>query len=105
VWDGCTARGGYCGDPTGGRILKCKRKPKDNLAGAKRRALWTLKANAALTILSIDKGNVFLILNTTDYNQKIDALLEDQAYRKLRKDPTDSIKHNTVLLLKKVPAG
>jgi hypothetical protein len=32
-----------------------------------------------------------VILNTADYKQKIASLQEDAAYRKLKKDPTDSI--------------
>ncbi|PNF33152.1 hypothetical protein B7P43_G13662 [Cryptotermes secundus] len=39
------------------RILKNARKPKDNLTGAERRALRSLKANEALTVLPADKGN------------------------------------------------
>jgi hypothetical protein len=34
------------------RILKGSHKPKDNLTGAERRALWALKANEVLTIPS-----------------------------------------------------
>jgi hypothetical protein len=60
---------------------------QDNLTGAERRAIRALKANEVLTILPADKSNATVILNTTDYVQKIHALLEDQAYRKLRKDP------------------
>jgi hypothetical protein len=37
------------------------------------------------------------------YNQKIVAVLEDKAYRNLKKDPTDSVERKTVLLLKKSP--
>jgi hypothetical protein len=33
------------------------RKPKDNLTGAERRALWALKANEALAVLPAEKGN------------------------------------------------
>jgi hypothetical protein len=57
------------------RILKGSRKPKDNLTGAERRAFRALKANAALTVLPADKGNVAVVLGTSDYNQKIAALL------------------------------
>jgi hypothetical protein len=42
-----------------------------------------------------------VILNTSDYKQKIAFLLEDSAYRKLEKDPTDSIERKTTSLLKK----
>jgi hypothetical protein len=42
-----------------------------------------------------------VVLDTTDYNLKIAALLEDHAYKKLKKDPTESVERKTVLLLKK----
>jgi hypothetical protein len=81
-------------------ILKGSCKPKDNLTGAERRALQALKTNEALTVLPTDKGNVAMILDTSDYNWKIIALLEDKAYNKLKKDPTDSVECTSVLLLK-----
>jgi hypothetical protein len=62
-------------------------------------ALRTLTTH--LTILPADKGNATVILNTTDYKQKIASLLDDSAYKKLRKDPTDSIERTTIQLLKK----
>jgi hypothetical protein len=42
-----------------------------------------------------------VVLDTADYNQKITALLEDKAYRKLKKDPTEAVERKTILLLKK----
>jgi hypothetical protein len=41
-----------------------------------------------------------VVLGTSDYNKKVVTLLQDKAYAKLRKDPTESIEHKTVLLLK-----
>jgi len=54
-----------------------------------------------ITILPADKGNTTVVLNTSDYKQKISSLLEDSAYRTLIKDPTDSIERKPILLLKK----
>ncbi|PNF32618.1 hypothetical protein B7P43_G17953 [Cryptotermes secundus] len=85
------------------RILKGSNKPKDNLTGAERRALRALKSNETPTVLPADKGNAAVVLATSDYNQKIAALLEGKTYKKLKKDPTDSIERKTVLLLKKSP--
>ena len=58
---------------------------KDNLNGAKRRALRALRKNTDLTILLADKGNATVVLNTVDYSHKIGALLQSPAYRKLAK--------------------
>jgi hypothetical protein len=53
------------------------------------------------SVLPADKGNATVVLDTSDYNLKIAALLEDKAYRKLKKDLTESVERKTVLLLKK----
>jgi hypothetical protein len=73
------------------RNLKGSNKPTDNLTGTERRALRALKSNKTLTVLPADKGNAAVVLCTSDYNQKITALLEDKTYKKVKKDPTDSV--------------
>jgi len=83
------------------RIIKSSSRPRDNLRKTERAALKTLKDNTLLTILPADKGNAMVVLNTSDYKQKISSLLEDSAYRKLAKDPTNAIEQKTTLLLKK----
>jgi hypothetical protein len=57
------------------RILKVSNKPRDNLSGAERRALRSLRTNSALTVIHADKGNATVVLDTMDYNEKISALL------------------------------
>jgi hypothetical protein len=79
------------------RILKGSHQPKGNLTGAERRALRSLTANDLLTALPADKGNAAVVLGTSDYNQKTTTLLQDKAYVKLKKDPTESIECKTIL--------
>ena len=69
------------------RILKNTKRPRDNLSKAERTALKNLKDNTNLTILPADKGNATVILNTTDYKQKISTMLQEPAYKKLKKRP------------------
>jgi len=83
------------------RILKNSSRPRDNLKRTERAALKTINDNVNLTILPADKGNATVVLNTSDYKLKISSLLQDPAYRKLTKDPTDSIERKTTALLKK----
>ena len=54
------------------RIIKTSTRPKNNLTKNERTALTALKDNTHLTILPADKGNATVILNTTDYKQKIE---------------------------------
>jgi hypothetical protein len=53
-----------------------------------------------LRLKAADKGNATVVLNTSDYKQKISSLLNDPAYRKLAKDPTDAKERKTTLLKK-----
>jgi hypothetical protein len=66
-----------------------------------RKALWARKANEELTVLTADNGNVTMVLTTASYPCKIAALLENQAYRTLKKDSPESVECMTILLLKK----
>jgi hypothetical protein len=77
------------------RILRESSKLKDNLTGTERREL------SDLTILLADKVSATVVLNTVDYNHKIGALLQDQMYRRLAKDPTEAVKHTPSLLFKR----
>jgi hypothetical protein len=81
--------------------LKVSNKPRDNLSGAERRDLWSLRTNADLTVIHADKGNGKVVLDTMDYNEKISALLRAPTYRRLAKDPTDAVERKTSLLLRK----
>ena len=84
------------------RIIKSSSRPRNKITKAERETLRTLKNNTDLTILPADKGNARVILNTADYKQKITSLLEDPAYRRLTRNPTDSTERKTALLLKKI---
>jgi hypothetical protein len=83
------------------RILKASNKPKDNLSRAERRDLRALLTNADLTVLPADKGNASVVLNTSDYNHKMAALLGATTHRRLSKDPTEAVERKTTLLLKR----
>jgi hypothetical protein len=67
------------------RILRDSSKLKDNLRGTERRELTDL------TILLADKVIAAVVLNTVDYNHNIGALLQDQTYRRVAKDPTKAV--------------
>jgi hypothetical protein len=83
------------------RPSESSKAPKDNLTGAERRALRSSKANGALTVIRADEGNSAVVLDTSDNNRKFRFLLEDNAYKKLKKDPTDSVERKIVLFLKR----
>jgi len=53
------------------RIIKTPTRTKNNLTKNERMALTALKDNIHLTILPADKGNATVILNSTDYKQRL----------------------------------
>jgi hypothetical protein len=71
-----------------------------NLTVAEKMVLSVLRKNSDLTILLADNGNVTVVLNTVDYDDKIGALLQDPAYRKSVKTP-QTFERKTSLLFKK----
>jgi hypothetical protein len=83
------------------RILKGSRQPKNSVIGDEWSALRSLKATGLLTVFSADIGNDAVVLGTSDYNQNIAILLQNKAYAKLKKDPTECIESKSDLLLKK----
>jgi len=62
-------------------LLKNSSRPRDNLKRTERAALKTLKDNLNLTILPAGKGNATVVLNTSDYKQKISSHLIENSPR------------------------
>jgi hypothetical protein len=58
-----------------------------------------LRTNADLTIHPADKGNVTVVLNTNDYNQKVAALLGARTYRRFPKNQTEFLEQKTTRLV------
>ena len=70
-------------------LEKAKRKPmQDNMSLEERRALSSLAKRQDICILPSDKGNKVVVMSRDDYHEKTQALLEDDAYRKLQSNPT-----------------
>ena len=45
-----------------------------------------------IVILSADKGRVTVVMDKTDYHDKMDALVNDkQTYEELKRDPTPTL--------------
>jgi len=55
-----------------------------NLSGAMRRAVKSMKHDESITILPADKGNATVIMDRTEYDDKLRSLLRDgNTYRKI----------------------
>ena len=62
-----------------------------------RKALCALWMHANLTILTADKGNDSDIHNTSEFNRKFGAFLEEPAWRSLAKDTIETVENGTTL--------
>ncbi|XP_071439029.1 uncharacterized protein [Hetaerina americana] len=81
--------------------LKRSSLPKPNITKDEKKALVALRRNPDIVILPADKGNATVLLKTEDYHQKVQQLLADATYRRIPRDPTDSIVRKTTSLMKK----
>ena len=75
--------------------------PDSNLTKDERQALKRLKINENTVILPADKGRVTVVMDKTDYYDKMDALVNDkQTFQVLKRDPTPALqrKLNSKLL-------
>ena len=83
------------------RILKKQRKPTYNITLEERKALQSLARNRDLKILPADKGRVTVLMNSSEYDNKIQTLLSDtNTYEIIKQDPTKKFKTNIAKLLK-----
>ena len=82
--------------------------PDNNLTKDEQQALKRLKNDDNIVILLADKGRVTVVMDKTDYFDKMDALVSDkQTYEELKRDPTPALLrklNSKILKLKKTDA-
>ena len=73
-----------------------------------RQALKRLKTDKDIVILPADKGRVTVVMDRTDYHDKMNELVNDkQTYEELKRDPTPALQrklNSKLLKLKKTDA-
>ena len=72
-----------------------------NLSLEEIEALKKLKENKNIIISKADKGNVTVIQNKNDYEQKMSNLVKSDAYEQLQTDPTKAIEKEVCTVIKK----
>ena len=66
--------------------------PDNNLTNDERQALKRLKTDKDILILPADKGRVTVVMDRTDYHDKMNGLVNDkQTYEELKRDPTPAL--------------
>ena len=85
--------------------LQSASSPNSNLTRDEQKALKRLKTDENIVTLPADKGRVTVVMEKTDYNDKMDSLVNDkQTHEVLKRDPTPALQrklNNKLLTLKK----
>ncbi|XP_075526232.1 uncharacterized protein LOC142557893 [Dermacentor variabilis] len=79
------------------------RNPQARFSPAEKQAVEGLRNNDSIAILPADKGNAIVLLDRSDYNEKMKDLLSDEdTYVAIQKDPTVNLQTKLQKLLSKV---
>ncbi|XP_046998008.1 uncharacterized protein LOC124613355 [Schistocerca americana] len=70
------------------RVLNKAKPPKQNINAEEYHAIKELRDNPHLVVVQADKGNATVVLDTTDYNKRMEDILAEPIYKKLQGDPT-----------------
>ena len=84
------------------RVLRSSQPPQPKLTKAQNLALRELKRDRDCIVPTADKGVAMLIMDRQDYINKASHLLNQNTYRSITKDPTNSIKNKLINILKRV---
>ncbi|XP_072380565.1 uncharacterized protein [Diabrotica undecimpunctata] len=83
------------------RILRTSKPTPSNIRLSKRRALKELYNYPDIVILPADKGNSTVILNSSNYFDKMFELLNFTDYKRVPYDPTTYLENTTKPIIKK----
>ena len=83
------------------KVVKNTKLPTSNISKDERKALYDLKKDKDIMILPADKGRATVIMDTTDYKDKVQTLLADtNTYTKLQRNPTQKFKNKLINILR-----
>jgi hypothetical protein len=84
-------------------LLRNARPPKSNISADERRAIQELKSEDSILILPADKGKATVLMEVTEYEEKISEMLADErTYELLPSDPTSRYKRQLVAILSRL---
>ena len=82
------------------RVLRSSHPPKPNLTKVQNAALRELKRDRDCIVLTADKGVAMVVMDKQDYISKANQLLNQNTYKVISKDPTNTIKNKLINILK-----
>ena len=85
--------------------MKGSKPPKCNLNKSEQKAKKELAKNKSIIILPANKGKATVVMDTTEYEAKINKMLSDErTYEKLISDPTNKYTRELKTILKRLYA-
>ena len=83
-------------------VLRKAKPPKPNMSFKQRSAVRTLRNDSNIVIVPADKGKATVVMDKTDYDTKMRAILQDDQYRPLPRDPTVKVENKIADTLKRL---
>ena len=84
------------------RALRSSHSPKPNLTKAQKPSFKGTKKDRDHIVLTADKGVAMVIMDRQDYMNKANNLLNQNTYRSITRDPTNSMKNKLISILKRL---
>ena len=84
------------------QILRKTQQPKPNITREEAKAIEELRRDKERVILTADKGVSMVVLDTEDYIQRSEELLNHPTYKLLSSDPTTKHKNRLISILKSI---
>ncbi|PNF20184.1 hypothetical protein B7P43_G16972 [Cryptotermes secundus] len=82
-------------------MLEKSESSRPNMTTKELKAVKSLRLNKEIRILRADKGNCTVVLDESEYKDKLNTLLESGVYETLPKDPTAKVESKVQKLLSK----
>ncbi|MDA8010421.1 MAG: reverse transcriptase domain-containing protein, partial [Alphaproteobacteria bacterium] len=83
-------------------VLKKAKPPKPNMSYRQRSVVRALRNDSNIVIVPADKGKATVVMDRMDYDTKMSAILQDDQYRPLPRDPTVKVENKIVDTLKRL---
>ncbi|XP_038072068.1 uncharacterized protein LOC119740735 [Patiria miniata] len=73
------------------QVLKHSKPPKSNITRLEHQAINSLRNDSSIHILKADKGNAKVIMYRTEYDHKVQDILNTDIYTRLKKNPIPAV--------------
>lgn len=82
-------------------VLQSSKAPRSDLPSHLLKAAKDLRNDQSIVILPADKGNATVVMDRKEYVEKINGMLEDGTYGRLKKDSTTAVESRVTKVLRR----